>query len=400
MRGGAGLLRAVSYRAVLRFLAAGLQALALVVLARDLGAGGFGEFVVGVTVGAVLSGVTGLGVPTRALRVFLEDRSGALSAAMVNYSLVAAALTGGLVLGGMAATQGLGLLAWSAAAVVASDQFVGAAQAVLAGRQRQLASANLILGQRVAPVLGLAAAGWWGRPTIAGYAAGALLYAVGAGIWLVQPRAGIGLGRLRRGALGYVLTSLTGLMANLDASVVRMLAGPAAAGVYGAATRLVSPLSIVVSTLLTVLVPHAAQQKQRDVRAAIFAKALRVVAVMSALLAALSVGIAEAVSRVLGDGYPGVRSVVISVVIGVALSAVSQVFQAEMVTEGRAVVAASLVGAGTAFGLAALGVAVAVWGGSVTWLGPLAMQASVLLLLWLGRHRARPRAPRNAQSTA
>lgn len=379
--------RALAYRVTLRVGAALLQAVALVLLARDLGVTKFGEFVLGVTVGSVLSGVTGLGIPTRALRLHREPDPATYAQLMVNYSAVASVINGAMVLLILKIVGVPAGLALASAAVVVADQFCGAAQAVLAGSQNYRGSANIILLQRLVPIVGVGLALVANWAVLPGYALAAVGFAIGVGLWKVRRRRGGDVRVLLSGAWGFVLASTTGLMANLDVSVVRLSAGIQAAGLYGAASRLVSPLSIAVSTLLSVVVPHGAAMENRRERARLFQRALRAVAIVSVMMMAAAPIIGSAVVWALGDEYRRSFGTVVAVVIGVGLSAISQVLQAELLTEGRAATAGALIGCGALLGLAVLAVAGATIGLSALWIGPIAMQAAILGLLWWARWR-------------
>src|SRR5829696_5978021 len=146
------LLAIFSYRVAARGIAAILQAVSFVILARQLGTDAFGALAVGVTVGAIVATFMGLGGGTRALRLGLETQpkgvATALFIAQCLAAFTAATISCVVVTGLLSQAWWLGV---AVGIVVLSDALCGLEQAVLAGLLKPLASAGLLLFQRTAP---------------------------------------------------------------------------------------------------------------------------------------------------------------------------------------------------------------------------------------------------------
>ena len=378
--------RDLAYRVTARLVAAGLQALGLVLVARSLGPATFGHVIVGVAVGSVLASALGFGIPMRGLRLALEPDA----AALANGMRVLAAL-GGLTNGSICAGLTYYLSGSSvsaavlAAAMVGPDQVVGSLQAVLAGESRPRASANVMVLHRLVSVGcgGLIAAA--GREFSFGYAAGALAFAVLLTAFVITRGPGVSLRAATRGAGSYVASGIAGAAANLDVVLVSVIIGPHAAGVYGAATRLVSPLAIAVSSLTAIIIPSAAARPS-PYRRGMFRRAYLQVGLFGVVLSASSPLVAIAAVEVLGPEYVEAKPIIIGVAVGVALSGLSQVVQAELVTAGLPTRLAVAVIAGTTLGFGAMALVLSTGGSALLWSSAVVVQGCVLsMAIWVRR---------------
>jgi O-antigen/teichoic acid export membrane protein len=376
-----------SYRVAARGVAAGLQAFCFIVLARDLGADGFGAVAVGISVGSVASILTGLGGGTRALRLRLEDDVMHIATAMFGaqcLSAVLSAFVSWLVVSRLLDEQWwIGL---AVGIIVASDALCSLEQAVLAGLGRQAASAGLLLFQRTAPFICLTIGSILSVPAIVGYGAGATIAAIVA---IIRPIRGwhrpISLRALIFTSRGYWLSNIVESLGLLDTVLVRFFAGAAAAGSYGIASRVMNPVHIITTSILSIVTPAAAMEQREHGRTTLLRKSTKIALICAAVVVVLSPLVADIAIRILGPDYAPARKMIIGFMIAAAVSGVSQTLVAHYVIEGRAGAVAASLAVGITLGLVAISAAAAIDWMTFLWVGPIVLQMAILTLLVLNR---------------
>jgi O-antigen/teichoic acid export membrane protein len=378
-----------------------LQAFCFIVLARQLGADGFGAVAVGISTGAVASILTGLGGGTRALRLGLEQGLKRVASAMFVAQCVSACISGAtswvVVAGLLHREWSLGL---AVGIMVASDTLCALEQAVLAGLQRQAASAGLLFFQRAAPFSGVVLANFMDTPAIVGYAAGAVLAAIAAVIRPIREWSRpISFRRLVSTSRGYWLKNIVECLGLLDTVLVRIFAGSTAAGLYGIAGRVMNPIHIVTTSILSIVTPAAAALEQgSQAQATILRKCTKISVLCAVVFVMLSPVVAEIVIRILGPEYIPARKMVIGFMIAAAISGISQTIVARYVVEGRLGTVAASLGFGITLGLVATVVAAAGDWAAWLWLAPVVLQVAILAFLTLNRRplKLRKRVEANA----
>jgi len=385
-----------SYRVLARASAAVFQALCFVALARQLGAISFGAVAVGISVGAVVSVLTGFGGGTRALRLGLESERRSVASAMFVAQCSSALVSGAASLVAVIALLDqewwIGVVV---ATVVASDALCGLEQAVLAGAQRQLASAALILFQRAVPFILVLLSDFVGVQRLLGYGVGVAIAAVPAVVLPIHDwHHPIGLSRLIATSRGYWLFNTIGCVGMLDTVFVRAFGGPTAAGLYSISSRVVNPINIVTSSILSTITPAAAVAKPED-QVLMLRRSTAIAAICGVAFVAASPLIANVAISVLGDAYSGAERMIVGFIVAAALSGVSQTLVARYVIEGRSLILALSLAIGMALGLLSIVVAATVNWTLILWLCPIFMQSAILSTLTLNRRRGRHAGPRS-----
>ena len=242
------------------------------------------------------------------------------------------------------------------ATVVVADQTCELEQSVLAGQQRQFASANWVIVQRLLPLLAILAGDHLHVSPLTSYGGGSLLVLAAVIIrpikrW-VTPRA---LGEIVKTSRGYWAAALVSSIGSLDLTVVRIFGGAIPAGLYGAANRATNPISILLAELLIIITPAASRAETPNKRGEILRLAMLASVVIAGIMTILSPLISTALVTVLGRQYLAAHTIITSFVVAAAISGISQTIQARLYTEGRPLVAAKAIGIGTIAGLCGLG---------------------------------------------
>lgn len=381
------------YRIGSRGLAAILQASVFLLLARTLDPQDFGVVVLGQSIGSVAAGVVGLGLPNLALRVGRSEPDIPLAPAIIALGALQS-LASAVVAAVVVVVLGTAdvLLVLAASVPIAGDHFLNVNQALLAGIGRQASSANLVVIYRLLVLLPMLVSAFIIGRVVEAYAAcqiAAFFVALvlGGRRWGMTAKVGL----LLRMSMGYWANSMSSMLTSIDLTIVRLTMGTMTVGLYGAATRLVSPLSIAVGALLSVLVPTATLAETREEFDKLFATAYRGVLLFALLLVVLSYPLSNVAVWVLGDDYCSSRPIVASVVVGVAFSAVSQVIVAEHLAWGRPWLSAWSIAIGSVVGLVGLAGIGMFLGSEFAWIGPVLIQALILSALLVGRiHLDRP----------
>jgi O-antigen/teichoic acid export membrane protein len=274
------------------------------------------------------------------------------------------------------------------ATVVASDALCALEQAVLAGAQRQLASAGLILFQRLAPFILVLLSDFFGIQRILGYGVGAAIAALPAVVLPIRHwHRPIGLSRLISTSRGYWLFNVIECLGMLDTVLVRAVGGPTAAGLYSIANRVVNPINIVTSAILSTITPAAAVAERREDQVSMLRRSTAISVICGAAFVAASPLIANVAILVLGEGYSGAERMIVGFIVAAALSGVSQTLVARYVIEGRSLMLAFSLAIGMALGLLSIVVAASVNWPLLLWVCPIFMQSAILTALAVNRRR-------------
>lgn len=168
----------------------------------------------------------------------------------------------------------------------------------------------------------------------------------------------IGFRQLLRSARPYWLTNIALQARNLDVVVVSAFSGGAQqAGIYSGGSRLVNPLQILPLSLAAVLLPASARSEAtRQALKRLFGLTLVVVAGLSVVYAAIYLATPFLVKEGLGERYEGSVSVIRVILIGLPFSSASAMFSAVLQGRGRGHAVAASATAGTVFCLVGIAI--------------------------------------------
>jgi O-antigen/teichoic acid export membrane protein len=230
-----------------------------------------------------------------------------------------------------------------------------------------------------------------GVQRILGYGVGAAIAAVPAVLLPIRDwHHPIGLSRLISTSRGYWLFNVIECLGMLDTVLVRAFGGPTAAGLYSIANRVVNPINIVTSAILSTITPAAATAKRPEDQASILRRSTAIAVISGAAFVAAAPLIANVAIRVLGDGYGGAERMIVGFVVAAALSGVSQTLVARYVIEGRSLILAFNLAIGIALGLVSTVIAASANWPLLLWVCPIFMQSAILTALAVNRrHRLR-----------
>ncbi|MFC8614864.1 O-antigen ligase family protein [Micromonospora purpureochromogenes] len=289
-----GVVGGASALAASRIAGSGLQAVAMVLLARYVDPQGFGAF--GGYFGAVafLAVVADAGVSTALLRWRALGRDTAVSAGL---RLNVLTTIGGLVI---AAAIGLSLTAgtmapWIAVLLAAGwmlDKNVETMLSLAIADGRMGHAVVSILGRKAVQVAIFVTAVKLGGEPFASLAYGLVVASVVGQVhvrFAVRISGSAAAADVWRAALdsrAYLVSNVSAQARVLDATVVSLVVPGAGAGLYAAASRIFSPFVSIPSALSTVLVPHSATARAGEARRLFWRMNLAVVLVVGAISAA------------------------------------------------------------------------------------------------------------------
>jgi O-antigen/teichoic acid export membrane protein/O-antigen ligase len=320
-----GVLGGASALAASRIAGSGLQAVAMVVLARQVDPRGFGAF--GGYFGAVafLTIVADAGISTALLRWRALGRDTAVSAGL---RLNILTTIGGLVI---AAAIGVGLTAgtmapWVAVLLAAGwmvDKNVETVLTLAIADGRMGHAVGSILGRKVVQVALFVAVVELGAAPFPSLAYGLVTASVLGQIHVrfavrVPGRATAGdVWRAVLDSRAYLVSNVSAQARVLDATVVSLVAPGAGAGLYAAASRIFSPFVSIPSALSAVLVPHSATAPHGEARRLFWRMNLVVVLVVGAISAVGMVVAPWLAGALFGDVYSGAGVVIAVMLAGV-----------------------------------------------------------------------------------
>ncbi|MGN9890382.1 O-antigen ligase family protein [Micromonospora sp. L31] len=320
-----GVVGGASALAASRIAGSGLQAVAMVLLARYVDPQGFGAF--GGYFGAVafLAVVADAGVSTALLRWRALGRDTAVSAGL---RLNVLTTIGGLVI---AAAIGLGLTAgtmapWIAVLLAAGwmlDKNVETMLSLAIADGRMGHAVVSILGRKAVQVAIFVSAVNLGGEPFAWLAYGLVVASALGQVhvrFVVRISGSAAAADVWRAALdsrAYLVSNVSAQARVLDATVVSLVAPGAGAGLYAAASRIFSPFVSIPSALSTVLVPHSATARAGEARRLFWRMNLAVVLVVGAISAAGMAAAPWLAELLFGETYSGAGVVIAVMLAGV-----------------------------------------------------------------------------------
>lgn len=332
-----------------------VQALSYLLLARALGLGDFGLFGALFAAGSFGYVISGVGAAPRMLRLQAESNADLVRSALfvLRGGALAIILTLMAIAGGV-----LGLPPESvvmATSFVAVDAITDVGQPALSGMGRLRAATGLLVAQRCAMAAAVALFALVPGGAVPGLIAIPLVATATAAVYpilVVRRRVDpAGLWAVVRGNGGYWMTNLAASLGQLEVPLVAVLGAPALAGIYAAAARLISVVTIFSQAVGYVLTPRLASVSSNDARAEIFARGRRATWMLQLGTVGLAVPIGLAAAALLGSDYSAGWYVFSGFVVGGGLMSVNQGSQALLLAEGRAADAARCVAVGALCGI-------------------------------------------------
>ncbi|MBA8848144.1 lipopolysaccharide biosynthesis protein [Microcella alkalica] len=369
-------------RGVALLVSAGAQFALFVIIARELGADLFASFSVILGLGLFAGTVLGFGSGTHVLRLGDGDPS---SRSTISALIWLRAISTAVIVAVIGVVLSLrDEYVWLAVSLVCVELLSDLVQGLLAGRGRVGTASVLLLAQRLLPLL-LYAAGavsgdgvFWlifGTVGVATFLLATMLSMAG---FDVQIRTTVLASR------GYWADSLAASVSQLDVVAVASGFSAATTGSYAAAMRISSPVNIVTSALIFVLVPALSRENNELKRKALFVSArnLTVIVLLGLLSVAVFVPLGDVAVGILGSTYDNVGPLFSAFLVAAGLSGVSRVYQAAIIARGQVGLGALAVFAGGLVGLALI-LLVAALEIAEAWLGLAPIIAQVCILVGL-----------------
>jgi len=366
-----------------RITSAALQAVTLVLMARSIPIELFGLYSTGAAIGAIAMGVLGFGLATRALRLTPHD-SEILVGPIIVVTLVTSLVVGATVLlTGIVSGAGFAWWLVAAALLSTSEMMNNVIQNVLFGEKKIRRAETLLIVRRAVPLAAIAPACLVAPDFIFQAATIGFLVSVPLALALIgkRPWEGAHLKSVLGGSKHYWTANISSMAQQFDLVIVTAILGPASSGAYAAAFRLASPIHIVTSSLVSILVPqltHATHYSDRAIAGRKFMLAGCAYALLVALAAPLGGWLAPIV---LGSQYVPYRLVFAILLINSAISIINQLFAARLYGENQQRIVSRMMMGSTATAL--LAVAAASWMNSVDGAAAgLALGQIVLLVMY------------------
>lgn len=389
------LAKVLSGRILARIIAAGLQAILLILLAREMAPALFGVFAAAYGVGTLGASLLGFGSSTRILRAKAEADA-ALADGLFKLRMIGAcfgALAGALCI---LWSPGAGAAVLLGVAFAASDAVIEFGQAYFASTESHAISAGIPVALRVGQVGTVAASAALSDNSVS-YAVSicSILLAGGCIVILVRSMArqqtktesGSSLLRALRGSAGYWFTGAVANVRQLEPIALLSAGSAALAGEYAIVTRVANPLLIVPASLQLIFVPRLASLLHERTKFDIEMRRLWVVSAIYAVLLVVSAPlIAMLLPLVLGSAYDGTFALTIAVVAAAGLSSLCYVVQIRFIAHGQPWRSSLWIAIYSLLGVGALAI-IAAAGGTMIWTVPLATQTLLLATLLLVARR-------------
>lgn len=379
-----------------RVLAAVVQALMLLLLARAVSPADFGIFSAVFGLSVVAQNVFDLGLGTFVVRERARDRDSPLLVRGLQMSFAASlsmGVVGAAVLAAASLADALFLtfvpLIISMAVERNADVRLGLA---LADGRARINVTNLVARRILALILFLVLAYVADLDPIVAFGVSAALAAIVSAVSAHVYIRGTGIPSETQAtvrstlaaAAPFWINSVATQARNLDALLVTLLAGPVASGLYATASRLTGPLRILPTSLAAVLLPQATRlTSDAGVRRRWLRGIYKVTGVMLLVYTALALALPPLIPLALGADYApsgsAVRIVLVGLVFAAAASLLSTTLQgwddAAFVGKAAAVTTAVCLGA-VSLGAVTLGTSGAAVGLSLSFV----VQAAALLI--------------------
>ncbi len=340
-----------------QFLAGLLQLGIILVIARTLGPSGAGGFAVAMLLPTLLSQVLNLGLVSANVYFVASRQFNAVEAWVVSRDLA-------LVMGAIGLAFGTGLIFWAGSAVfpgVARDELLVAIiifpPSLMIGMVSSLFHAwqdfrafNLLT--LVQPAVALTVI--FPLMVVTGISliqvltiiVLSYLVALVTALWLLSRRmnllaSGVARSRYLRPALRYgVKVHLSNLVSflnyRLDLFLVNLFAGPAAAGIYSVAVRLVEQLWMISQAVSTVILPHLSSLSDADKNRRELTPIIARIVLWSTMLAAgaLAAIVQPLIVLLFGTGFDGAATVILVLLPGVVLFSCARVLANDLAARG------------------------------------------------------------------
>ncbi|MGC0249403.1 lipopolysaccharide biosynthesis protein [Pseudactinotalea sp. Z1748] len=321
-----------------RVVAAGLQAIVLIVLARALGPSAFGTFAVMTAIGGVLITLLGFGTRARALRLLASDSTpGIANTLLVIRSLTAIVIA---TLLAIISTTVVGItqsMALAGAAYVAAEGIRSFIQNILLGIQQRRRANQLEILRPVLSGSGLGLAIWLDINPAGGYAVGlvgiALLSYISVrgslrGFWPILAT--------MRSSYGYwASTSLISLQ-QLDIPIVGLVSSATMSGLFAGASRLSNPLNIAAASILAIITPELSAAKDSQHQRLVFLQGRRIVFWLVLTFLFLSPLSGLIGPFLLGPEYARSGPLFVGLIVAVGFDAASQLYAASYYANDKA----------------------------------------------------------------
>lgn len=363
-------------------IAAGIQFVTYILLARTLGVAAYGVFAAAFAVGSFTSVLAGAGFTHRALRIRAETAGRALIVSTMVAYRIFLALVLGFGVGALAMSIGAPVISCTiAAAFIIIDGVTDICQAALAGAERLALATTLLVTQRALVLASAAAfsagmsASWLSLPA-------ALIVAVNSAVVIRQiPRPSL-LVRLVRTSTGYWLANLAASISQLETPLIALVGIGSSAGLYGAASRAGGPVNLLAQAILLTATPTLSGAESTD-RLRIFSRMRIITWCIAAVAGLLAIPAGFAGAWLLGAGFESSWPIIAGFVVGGALMGVNQAHQALLLAQGRASAAASAIGIGATVALVYAGLCAALL--PIPWLALTPVIAQLVMQAGLAR---------------
>lgn len=259
-----------------RIIAAGIQAVTLIFVARALGPADFGLFNAVLGIMIVMQAISDLGVGKLLVRERSSGERPELVAGGIRLNARSSAVLGivlgiGLATLGFASDQRFLLmlpLAVSVAGEKNADTWLGIA--IADGDVRY--STMILVARRACALAIFLLLSSTPFPAIVNYSSAMACAAVGSVVFarrLISPRVKTMPAMAKvtiRAAVPYWVNTFAVQLRNLDTAIVTAVAGAGAAGFYSTASRLTTPLRMLPNSFAVVMLPHATRTQTQSIR--------------------------------------------------------------------------------------------------------------------------------------
>jgi O-antigen/teichoic acid export membrane protein len=315
-----------------RLIGAAVQAASMGLLARWSGPTAFGLFAAVYGVAILIQALTDFGLNTYLIRMRAQYPAarliGGLLRLQTRINITTASV--GLAVGAVLAIWNPSLLVIAPMAVwLASDKQSESWLCVSLSDGRAWLNAVSLIARRAGALAILLIAMVCGVDPIVGYALGLAVSSVGSALILgfkTLPEingwgTALDLSATFRASSHYWVNSLATQARNLDTLIVGAAIGMGAAGLYGAAARLTTPLRMVPTSVATVLMPVAAKTRVSSRR---ITKAVTLILTASTLFyGVVALATPALIPIVLGEDFKGSVQVIQIVCVGLVFASIS-----------------------------------------------------------------------------
>lgn len=353
-----------------------VQALSYVVLARTLGAAGFGSFSWLLSAGLLLISLTGFGFTHRMLRTPVGEEGDGLRSLAVMTRLVMATLIG-IVLAIVGVSLGVGTsVVTVAVAFLTIEAVTDLCQAALAGQRRIGYATVLLVIQRTAALGAVVSTLWTVIPFV--FVAGAIVMANAVSVLRRRPRMR-GLSAAISSSRGFWAANLAASISQAEIPIITAAGGASMAGIYAGGVRAASPINLLSQALLHVSTPELTRI-ENEARWELFRRMHTVTLWVIAGAVVMAVPVGFAVAWLLGPGFEVAWATAAGFVLGGAIMGANQAHQALLLALGRPGLSARAVAVGAVAGV--VSAAILATTVALPWLGlvPVITQGTMYLL--------------------